>query len=342
MDYPTSQLPENGGQGYVGLIMIGDALSNLQKLPDGIARTCMTSPPYWGLRDYDLPGQIGVERSLDTYLKRLGEVFKELRRVLTPDGTLWLNIGDSYTSGNRGWRAPDAKNAARAMSERPPNPKGLKDKDLIGVPWRLAFALQKQGWHLRADVIWSKPNAQPESVKDRPTQAHEYVFLFSNAKRYYYDQVAIREPTTDELGLKNRRSVWEFNVTPGATGKVTAFPLELVSRCILAGSEEADVVIDPFFGSGTVGAAARFLNRRFIGVELHPLYAELASSRCSVVGEEIMLVGPHKITHRRMARTIDAFLSSRPPRQDLEARQPAASNPLVGPKQAAPGASTLL
>src|SRR5262245_35629453 len=158
------------------LIVLGDSREVLRHVPDNTARCCVTSPPYWSLRDYDIPGQIGLEARLDDYFASLVAVFEEVRRVLTPDGTLWLNIGDSYTSGGRTWRATDKKNPIRAMNVRPPTPNGLKPKDLIGVPWRLAFALQAAGWYLRADIIWNKPNCQPESVKDRPTRSHEMLF----------------------------------------------------------------------------------------------------------------------------------------------------------------------
>src|SRR5215831_11086308 len=153
----------------------------IRKLPTDFFRCCITSPPYWGLRDYNADGQIGAEDDPHDYIKRLVSIFEEVHRVLTADGTLWLNIGDSYTSGNRGYRAPDKKNPVRAMSYRAKTPRGLKPKDLVGIPWRVAFALQETGWYLRSDIIWEKPNCMPESVKDRPTRAHEYIFLFSKS-----------------------------------------------------------------------------------------------------------------------------------------------------------------
>ena len=168
-------------------IIIGDALSILDAYSGEAFRCCVTSPPYWGLRDYGVHSQIGGEMDLDDYVRNLVDVFGEVRRVLLDDGTLWLNLGDSYTSGNRTWRDSDRKNPARAMKYRPPTPEGLKPKDLVGVPWRVAFALQEDGWYLRADIIWHKPNCQPESVRDRPTGAHEYIFLLSKSERYYYD-----------------------------------------------------------------------------------------------------------------------------------------------------------
>lgn len=260
-------------------LIIGDALRALRRLPSAMAQSCVTSPPYWGLRDYGVANQIGAEPTLSAYLAKLRRVFQEVSRVLRPDGTLWLNLGDSYTSGNRGWRAPDRRNGARAMSERPPNPPGLKDKELVGVPWRLAFVLQRQGWHLRADVIWAKPNAQPESVKDRPTQAHEYVFLLSKEKDYYYDHQAIAEPSEGGETRRNRRSVWSIKTEPYPGAHFATFPPELVSLCVDAGSRPGDLVIDPFFGAGTVGLVCIRQQRRFLGIELNPEYGELARAR---------------------------------------------------------------
>lgn len=175
-------------------LVVGDSSTVLGRIPGGVFQSCITSPPYWSLRGHHIPGQIGLEPSLSDYLVSLVELFSEVYRVLRDDGTLWLNIGDSYTSGGRTWRAPDKKNQVRAMSTRPPTPDGLKAKDLIGVPWRLAFALQEAGWYLRTDIIWNKPNCQPESVKDRPTRSHEYIFLFSKSEQYAYHPDAVRGP----------------------------------------------------------------------------------------------------------------------------------------------------
>jgi len=242
-------------------------------------RCCVTSPPYWGLRDYDIPGQIGAEEDLDEYVANLVSVFREVRRTLTDDGTLWLNVGDAYTSGNRRWRATDKKNPARAMSYRPPTPPGLKPKDLIGVPWRVAFALQQDGWYLRADVVWNKPNCQPESVKDRPTKCHEYLFLLTKSERYCYDYDAIKEPANGKHNRRNRRSVWSVNTEAYEGAHFATFPSGLVEPCVLAGSQLGDVVLDPFFGSGTVGEVCGKLGRCFTGIELKPEYAELAERR---------------------------------------------------------------
>jgi site-specific DNA-methyltransferase (cytosine-N4-specific) len=259
----------------------GDVREVLKTLPNGVARCCVTSPPYWGKRDYGVPGQIGAEMNIEDYLDELKMIFNEVKRVLTDDGTLWLNIGDCYTSGDRAWRDPDKKNPNRFMSYRPPTPNGLKPKDLIGVPWRLAFALQAAGWHLRSDIVWYKPNCQPESVKDRPTLSHEYMFLFSKSERYYYDYEAVTEPALINGGKRNRRTVWSINTEPCPGAHIATFPTGLVEPCIKAGSREGDVVLDPFMGSGTVGVVCKKHGRDFIGVELHPKYVALAESRIS-------------------------------------------------------------
>jgi site-specific DNA-methyltransferase (cytosine-N4-specific) len=254
----------------------GDAHRILTAMPDGIAQTVVTSPPYWSLRDYGIEGQLGLEPSVHEFIEALADLFDDVRRVLRPDGTLWLNIGDSYTSGNRGWRAPDRKNVARAMSTRPPTPEGLKSKDLIGVPWRLAFALQERGWYLRSDLVWNKPNAQPESVTDRPTRSHEYLFMLSKSEKYRYDVDAVRGPNDRRL-----RSVWDLNTQPSrdASGHFATFPESLAERCILLGSGEGDLVLDPFMGSGTTAIAAARLGRRFLGCELNPQYVQMAARR---------------------------------------------------------------
>ena len=260
-------------------IFVGDAETILKDIAARAFRCCVTSPPYWGLRDYDIPGQVGAEERLDDYIDRLVSVFQEVRRTLTDDGSLWLNVGDAYTSGNRRWRATDKKNPARAMSYRPPTPEGLKPKDLIGVPWRVAFALQQDGWFLRSDIVWHKPNCQPESVKDRPTKCHEYVFLFSKSDKYFYDYEAVKEPANGSHNRRNCRSIWSINTEAYAAAHFATFPPKLVEPCVLAGSEAGDVILDPFFGSGTVGVVSVSLDRRFVGIELKPEYAELAERR---------------------------------------------------------------
>jgi DNA modification methylase len=271
-------------------IYLGDAETVLRSLAGGSAQMCVTSPPYWGLRDYGLPRdrQIGAEDSLDGYIRRLVDVFAEVRRVLREDGTLWLNIGNSYTSGNRTWRAPDKKNPAREMDYRPPTPQGLKPKDLVGVPWKLAFALQDAGWYLRSDIIWHKPNCQPESVRDRPTVAHEYLFLLTKSEKYRYAAEAVMEPAAGGRGKRNRRTVWSIPTEPFPEAHFATFPPALVEPCILAGSGPGDVVLDPFFGSGTVGVVCRSLQRRFIGIEVNPDYAGIALRRTGLPVERLV------------------------------------------------------
>ena len=271
------------------MVLLGDAHQVLTRLPRESVQCIVTSPPYWGLRDYEIENQIGLEPTLTQFINRIIAVFQEAKRVLKEDGTFWLNIGDSYTSGNRGWRAPDKKNPARAMDVRPDTPQGLKPKDLIGVPWRVALALQEDGWYLRSDIVWHKPNAMPESVKDRPTRAHEYIFLFTKCERYYYDNEAIKEQRDNGKGKRNRRSVWDVNTEPYKDAHFATFPPRLIEPCILAGSRPDDYVLDPFFGAGTVGLVCQKVRRKFIGIELHPEYVELAASRLSRHEQQLKL-----------------------------------------------------
>ncbi len=271
------------------MVLLGDAHHVLSRLPRESFQCVVTSPPYWGLRDYDIEDQIGLEPTLPQFINRLIAVFQEVKRVLKRDGTFWLNIGDGYTSGNRTWRAPDKKNPARAMSVRPETPEGLKPKDLIGVPWRLALALQQDGWYLRSDIVWRKPNAMPESVKDRPTRAHEYIFLFTRNERYYYDNEAIKEPSGNGTGKRNRRSVWDINTEPCKDAHFATFPPKLIEPCILAGSRPGDYVLDPFFGAGTVGLVCQRNRRKYVGIELHPEYVKLAVSRLSKHEQQLKL-----------------------------------------------------
>lgn len=252
----------------------GDAKLLLKQIRSAFFRCCVTSPPYWGLRDYGQEGQIGAEEDPNEYVDRLVAVFEEVRRVLKEDGTLWLNIGDSYTSGNRGYRAPDKKNPVRGMSYRAKTPDGLKPKDLVGIPWRLAFALQEAGWYLRSDIIWEKPNCMPESVKDRPTRSHEYLFLFSKSLKYYYEYESVREPSG-----RNRRTVWSIPTEPFAGAHFATFPPKLIEPCIMAGSQPGDWVLDPFFGSGTVGVVCEQQHRKYVGIELNREYVDLAVNR---------------------------------------------------------------
>ena len=265
-------------RGRRGQIVLGDARVELRRFSPGAFQTCITSPPYWGLRDYGIRGQIGAEIRLESYLTDLVAVFREVRRTLRDDGTLWLNLGDSYTSGGRTWRQSDRKNPARGMDYRAPTPEGLKPKDLIGVPWRLAFALQQDGWYLRTDIIWHKPNGLPESVKDRPSRMHEYVFLLSKSERYYYNYEAMKEPAVNGHH-RACRSVWNINTEPFKGAHFATFPTALVAKCLSASTRADSHVLDPFFGSGTVGEVCQAFGLPYTGIELKPEYVEIAKQR---------------------------------------------------------------
>ncbi len=276
---PEAKFEPDGGADIRSSVVTGDAFDVLAGLPGEFVRTVVTSPPYWSLRDYSSPGQLGIEDNPDDYVASLVRIFEEVRRVLTKDGALWLNIGDSYTSGGRTWRAPDKKNPFRAMGTRPPTPEGLKPKDLVGIPWRLAFALQAAGWYIRSDVIWRKPNAMPESVRDRPTRSHEYLFLLTKSERYYYDRLAV-----PEVNGRNLRTVWDINTQPLPEAHFATFPPGLADRCVRTTSEPGDVVLDPFLGSGTVATVAVENQRAFLGIELNPEYVKIARQRISQMG----------------------------------------------------------
>lgn len=273
------------------LVIEGDVRDVIRWLPDNTFQCAITSPPYWGVRDYGVPNQIGAEADLNDYIQALVGVFAEVRRVLRPDGTFWLNIGNTYSSGGRKWRDEDSKNKGRAMSYRPPTPAGLKKKDLIGVAWMLAMACQKDGWYLRNDLIWYKPNCQPESVKDRLTMSHEYLFLLTKSEKYSFCQEAIKEPTAIGNGLKNRRTVWSINTEPCPEAHFAVFPRALIRPCILAGSKEDDLILDPFYGAGTVGIVAKELGRRCIGIEVNPKYIQIAKKRTSLVQATLIPAG---------------------------------------------------
>ncbi len=272
---PISQIDEC-------LLLCGDAEKALALLPDACVQTVVTSPPYWSLRDYQVDDQIGCDDSLGSYVARVVQAFEEVRRVLRDDGTVWLNVGDVYTSGNRRYRAPDKKNRARAMDVRPPTPEGLKPKDLIGVPWRLAFALQDAGWWLRSEVIWHKTNVQPESVKDRPTKAHETVFLLSKAQDYHFDDEAVR-------GANGRRirTVWDLPTEPlqrpdwWTDDHPAMMPLSLARQCVAMTGRAEGIVLDPYAGSGTSLIAAQQVGCRWIGAEIKPTYVDLIEARVS-------------------------------------------------------------
>ncbi|MCY4086439.1 MAG: site-specific DNA-methyltransferase [Actinomycetia bacterium] len=246
-------------------------------------QTVITSPPYWSLRDYDTEGQLGRDDTLGDYVASIVSAFEKVKRVLRDDGTVWLNVGDAFTSGNRRYRAPDKKNRSRAMTVRPPTPTGLKPKDLIGLPWRLAFQLQDAGWWIRSEVIWNKPNAHPESVRDRPTKAHETLFLLSKNQNYYYDVTAVHGPNGRRL-----RTVWDIPTEPrkclnGCSGDHPApMPLSLARQCISITSSEGGTVLDPYAGSGTTLLAARELGRQWVGIELNPIFVDMIEHRMGV------------------------------------------------------------
>ena len=296
-------------------ILFGDCLQTLKEF-DEKPRCCITSPPYYGLRDYGGEDyQIGQEESPEEYIQKLVLVFREVRNLLTDDGTLWLNIGDTYYNYRSDGNYPkqtvsktkqDLPNFSPARGNKL---KGLKSKDLIGIPWMLAFALRADGWYLRQDIIWHKPNPMPESVKDRCTKSHEYLFLLSKNKNYYYDNEAIKEPAKDwgtrdrtkgkyhnkgtglqpHSGLtksypkKNKRSVWSITNKPYKGSHFATFPPDLIEPCILAGSEKNDIILDPFMGSGTTAMVSKNLGRYYIGCELHEDYGNLIKNRIGEV-----------------------------------------------------------
>ena len=303
-------------------LRIGDCRSIMREwIAAGVrAQMCVTSPPYWGLRDYGVEGQIGLERSPAEYVATMVEAFRLVRQVLADDGTLWLNLGDSYAGSGKGPSndAPRPNGASMDNIGAAPNtwlpvPVGLKPKDLCGIPWRVAFALQADGWWLRSDIIWHKPNPMPESVTDRPTKSHEYLFLLAKSERYYYNAEVIKERATyagktitlGEQSLskgqanganvaksgnakadavtvadgRNRRTVWTIATEPYHEAHFATFPQALVEPCILAGSRPGDTVLDPFMGSGTVAKVAQRLGRKYLGCELNPAYAGLQDDR---------------------------------------------------------------
>lgn len=245
----------------------GDSRLLLKNIEAESVECVITSPPYWGLRDYGHPDQIGLEPKLHDYLKQLSIIFNEIYRILKNNGIFWLIIGDGYTSGNRKYRATDKKNPSRYLKNRPDTPSSLKKKDLLGIPWRLAFLLQDSGWYLRNDIIWHKPNAMPESVKDRHYRNHEYIFMLTKSEKYLFNQSLIKTNNSDLL-----RSVWSINTSSRSTIHSATFPLELIKYIITISSKENDVIMDPFCGTGTVGLACAKLNRYFLGIEINKIF----------------------------------------------------------------------
>ena len=305
-------------------VLFGDCRDSLKIIAneEEKARMCVTSPPYYGLRDYGgEENQIGQEQSPEQYVEEMVKVFALVRDCLTDDGTLWLNIGDSYYNYRKDGCIPKQTftNSRQDLPKTTPRRSnklvGYKDKDLIGIPWMLAFALRADGWYLRQDIIWHKPNPMPESVKDRCTKAHEYIFLLSKSKYYHYDNEAIKEPAKDwgtrdrtngkyhnpgtglqpHSGLtksytkRNKRSVWSINKKPYKGAHFATYPEELIEPCILAGSEEGDIILDPFMGSGTTAVVAKKNSRAYIGCELHKEYASLQTDRIRTIPNKLPL-----------------------------------------------------
>ena len=306
-------------------ILCGDALEQLRTLEPESVQTCVTSPPYYNLRDYGAAGQIGIEETPEEYIDKLVGVFREVRRVLRQDGTMWVNIGDTYAA-SRAYQVTETKGTkGHTFSGGAKVPNGCKAKDMIGIPWLLAFALRADGWYLRQDIIWHKTNAMPESVRDRCTKAHEYIFLLSKSAHYYFDAAAISEPVTgastrrylrnekqqrpifgggkyghdgsEESRTKsgkeyvptphrNKRDVWEIGTGGFKGAHFAVFPERLVEPCILAGCPEGGTVLDPFTGSGTTGVVAKRLRRNFVGVEINPDYWQMATDRIAATAAE--------------------------------------------------------
>ena len=309
-------------------IHVGDAIGVLSTFSPESVQCVVTSPPYWGLRDYGVAGQLGLEPTPEEYVERLVEVFRAVRRVLRDDGTVWLNLGDSYAGAgkhssegfNERWHGKHFLTDKQGDTdrERPARPtiKNLRPKNLVGIPWRVAFALQADGWYLRSDIIWHKPNPMPESVRDRPTRSHEYIFLLSKSKKYYYGAEGAKEPAKggqsksaasfrrngskraqaipgQSVGThrpdrkdvaydgptRNRRSVWTVATRPFNGVHFATFPPDLIKPCILAGAPDGGVVLDPFAGAGTTVMVAAQLGRNGVGIELNPEYAVMARER---------------------------------------------------------------
>ena len=309
----------------MNLIEFGDCREIMSRWEsEGVrVQTCITSPPYFGLRDYGHEGQIGLEETVDDYVAAIVDVFKRVKSILADDGTLWLNLGDSYynyrpgkgqslvkqTVSNTDQDLP--QNCARRGNKQA----GLKEKDLIGIPWRVAFALQADGWYLRQDIIWHKPNPMPESVRDRCTKNHEYIFLLTKKPKYYFDNEAIKEPVKEDWGTRdrsdgkyhnegsglqphsgleksydtaNKRSVWTVTTKPFHGAHFAVFPPDLIEPCVLAGSKPKDIVLDPFMGSGTTAAVAQRLNRQYLGCELNLDYKKLQEDRLKQPSLELL------------------------------------------------------
>lgn len=268
--------------------ILGDALTVLKTFPDNCINCCITSPPYYGLRNYDSDGQIGNEETPELFIKNLTDIFNEVRRVLTDDGTLWLNIGDTYAStshtnrnfinhGGRGGNNPNISSNMKMIGN------GVKEKDLIGIPWMLAFSLRNSGWHLRQDIIWHKLNPMPEPALDRCVKSHEYIFLLTKNDKYYFDREAIQEKSVTQEKPRNKRDVWSVSVSKNKKAHFATYPEALITPCALAGCPEGGIILDPFMGSGTTGKVALKNNRNFIGIELNPEYKQICDEEIEEV-----------------------------------------------------------
>lgn len=280
------------------LVLVGDAREQMATMEEQSVQTIVTSPPYWGLRDYGNAGQLGQETTPDAYVAAMVQVFRQAKRVLRDDGTLWLNLGDTYSAQRwtgKGEGQPINKKKDGHRDLNLTRESGLPDKNLVGIPWKVAFALQADGWILRSEIIWHKPGVMPEPVTDRPTRAHEQIFLFAKQQKYHYDHEAIKEPAVtgawDALppiggnqpasdGMRNKRDVWTVSIKPYAGAHFATFPADLIEPCILAGAPVGGVVLDPFGGSGTTGMVANKLSRKAILIELNPEYAKQIKERC--------------------------------------------------------------
>jgi len=294
------------------VILIGNAFDHLKTLSSNSVDCVVTSPPYYGLRDYGMGEQIGLEQTPEEFVIKMKALFRHVRRVLRPNGTLWLNLGDSYWGGKMDATSKQLSNLNTNQRNTQRSHSTLKQKDLIGIPWRVALALQQDGWYLRSDIIWHKPNPMPESVRDRPTKSHEYIFLLTKTDDYYYDSDAILEPFSEDRGGitkargataycvargndqsnsggftrsrdgRNKRSVWTVTTGSFKGAHFATFPKKLIEPCILAGCPKGGTVLDPFFGSGTTGLVAEELGRKYIGIELNPKFAAIAQERLGV------------------------------------------------------------
>ena len=292
-------------------IIVGDCMNVIKDIPEKSIDCCITSPPYWGLRNYDNDDQIGLEETPDEFVSKMVELFNGVRRTLKDSGTLWLNLGDSYVAGATGSLGNhtgseygfDSSHKTQQEGFKRPDKKvdGLKSKNLVGIPWRVAFALQADGWYLRQDIIWHKPNPMPESVTDRCTKAHEYIFLLTKNQKYHYDFEAIKEDASyagvsiggstnryeqnnfggdnKQYDTKNKRSVWSVPVKPYKFAHFATYPEDLIEPCVLAGCRQGGTILDPFAGAGTTGLVAKKNGCSFIGIELNPDYAEIATKR---------------------------------------------------------------